>query len=197
MEDFVGFPKIARLSRKITITEKIDGTNAQVIITDDGVITAGSRSRYLTLEQDNFGFARWVEEHKKELLTLGPGRHFGEWWGCGIQRNYGLKEKRWSLFNTRRWCLSTETPALIPQNDPRVVKYQDVLPSCCSLVPVLYEGLFDTVMIDTILDALRANGSKAAPSFMNPEGIIIYHVAGNVMFKKTIENDFGRKGDVI
>ena len=33
---FSQFPKMARLSREIVITEKIDGTNAQVLITDDG-----------------------------------------------------------------------------------------------------------------------------------------------------------------
>jgi len=102
-DDFVAFPKIARLSRECVISEKIDGTSAQILITDDGQIKAGSRSRWLTPENDNFGFAAWVADNKEELLTLGVGRHFGEWWGEGIQRNYGLKERRFSLFNTIRW----------------------------------------------------------------------------------------------
>jgi hypothetical protein len=29
----------------------------------------------------------------------------------------------------------------------------------------------------------------AAEGFMDPEGIVVYHTAGNVGFKKTIEND--------
>ena len=36
MTEFQPFPKIPRLSREIVITEKIDGTNAQILITDDG-----------------------------------------------------------------------------------------------------------------------------------------------------------------
>lgn len=32
LEAFAEFPKIARLSRECVITEKIDGTNAQVVV---------------------------------------------------------------------------------------------------------------------------------------------------------------------
>ena len=34
--EFIKFEKIARLNREIIITEKIDGTNAQICITEDG-----------------------------------------------------------------------------------------------------------------------------------------------------------------
>lgn len=33
------------------------------------------------------------------------------------------------------------------------------------------------------------NGSVAAPGFANPEGVVIYHTAGNVLFKKTLIKD--------
>jgi hypothetical protein len=42
---FAEFPKMARLSRECIITEKIDGTNAQILITEEGEIYAGSRTR--------------------------------------------------------------------------------------------------------------------------------------------------------
>src|SRR5271170_4782953 len=101
---FVEFPKIARYSREVVCSEKIDGSNGQIYINDTMTeVFAGSRSQWITPEQDNFGFARWVAENKEELLKLGPGSHFGEWWGAGIQRRYDLKEKRFSLFNTHRW----------------------------------------------------------------------------------------------
>lgn len=74
IQPFEGFPKMARLSREVIITEKIDGTNAQILIGEDGSMLVGSRTRWITLEQDNFGFARWVTEHREELLQLGPGR---------------------------------------------------------------------------------------------------------------------------
>jgi hypothetical protein len=195
LTNFEGFPKIARLSRDCVITEKIDGTNAQILITElegypvddclyqkDGLaLWAGSRSKWLTKEQDNFGFARWAFGHAEELLLLGPGRHFGEWWGNGIQRGYGLQkgEKRFSLFNTSRWSDDT------------------VRPVCCHVVPVLYSGMFYTDIIQFCLDRLKIHGSSAAPGFMNPEGIVIFHTAGNMMFKKTIKDDEKPKGQVI
>ena len=176
MTEFIEFQKIPRLSREIIITEKIDGTNAQVFVTEDGQVLAGSRTRWITPESDNHGFAAWVEAHREELLQLGPGRHFGEWWGSGIRRNYGLKEKRFSLFNVHRWGESR--------------------PACCHVVPVLYRGMFHTADVEVALADLARNGSRAAPGFMKPEGVIIFHIAGNLMFKKTIEKDEEPKGKI-
>jgi hypothetical protein len=186
---FEGFPKMGRLSRECIITEKIDGTNAQIYISDTGEIRAGSRTRWITLGDDNFSFARWVEDHKDELVKLGPGRHFGEWWGAGIQRKYGQKGKRFSLFDVSRWCLYGNTPERIPQADPRVEKFQDILPQGVELVPVLYRGLFTTEACSTAIERLRTLGSVAAPGFMDPEGIVCFHIAAGVGFKKTVKND--------
>lgn len=189
--EFAEFPKMARLSREAIITEKIDGTNAQILITPEGDIKAGSRNRWITPQSDNFGFASWVEAHKEELLQLGPGRHFGEWWGSGIQRGYGLTkgEKRLSLFNVTRWCLHGEEPQRIPTGNPLVEKMQDALPPCVGLVPVLYRGIFSTDIVDRELELLADYGSVAAPGFMNPEGVVVFHTAGQIGFKKTLEND--------
>lgn len=187
--EFIAFPKMGRLFRECWITEKIDGTNAQILVGEDGSVKAGSRTRWITPEDDNFGFAAWVRDHKDELLTLGPGRHFGEWWGRGIQRNYGLNERRFSLFNVSRWCLHGQEPA-IWKTGPRGEEYfQLPLPPCCGLVPVLYKGLFSTWAVKDELDELAAGGSHAAPGFMNPEGVVVFHTAANVMFKATLEND--------
>jgi hypothetical protein len=169
--EFVEFPKMPRLSRECVITEKIDGTNAQIFIADDcETMLIGSRTRWITPENDNAGFARWCMERKDELLRLGPGRHFGEWWGQGIQRNYGLKEKRLSLFNVSRWTEGT-------------------LPPCVGLVPELYRGIFTTDAVENCLQELRDNGSAAAMGFMKPEGVACFHIAGGFGFKKTIEKD--------
>jgi len=180
MSEFIGFPKIARLSREIIITEKIDGTNGQIFIGEDGEFLVGSRKRWITPENDNHGFARWAHDHKDELIAgLGVGRHFGEWWGSGIQRGYGLPkgEKRFSLFNTHRWS------------------DEFVRPFCCDVVPILFHGDFSEEDILETLRELECNGSKASPGFMDPEGIIIYHTAANMMFKKTIKNDEKGKGE--
>jgi hypothetical protein len=175
--EFLEFPKIARLAREIIVTEKIDGSNGVIYVGEDGEVLAGSRSQWL-IGSDNFGFAKWVQEHKDELRTLGPGRHYGEWWGSGIQRGYGLPkgEKRFSLFNTSKWSDDA------------------IRPPCCHLVPVLYTGIFTTYYIEDALQQLKEGGSRAAPGFMKPEGVVIFHPQGNVGFKKTIEKDEEWKG---
>jgi hypothetical protein len=188
-EPFTPFPKMARLQREVIITEKIDGTNAQIFITDDGRMLTGSRNRWITPEDDHYDFAKWARDNKDELMQLGPGSHFGEWWGQGIQRNYGLDERRFSLFNVSRWCLHGETPQPIPTADPRIVKMQEVLPACCHLVPILRRGINITTMADSALHELKQRGSVAAPGYMHPEGIVVFHVAGNVGFKMTLDND--------
>jgi hypothetical protein len=194
--EFTAFSKMARLSRECIITEKIDGTNAQILITDDGQFLTGSRNRWITPEDDNFGFSRWAHENKEQLMLLGPGRHFGEWWGSGIQRGYGLPkgEKRFSLFNVSRWCLAGSAPAVQSKIWDAATKslketLQDVLPGCCRLVPILYRGPFSTHEADTIIMLLAQQGSAASPGFMDPEGIVVFHAAGLVGFKKTIKND--------
>lgn len=200
---FVEFPKIARYSREVIVSEKIDGTNGQIYIVEseghpiEGAVfekaglamLVGSRTRWLKPGEDNFAFCKWAYEHGDELLTLGPGRHFGEWWGSGIQRGYGLTEKRFSLFNVMRWGLAGNKPKPIPSPDPRVVKMQSVLPPCVGLVPELWRGSFDAVPIRDIMEALVVAGSVAAPGYMNPEGVVIFHLAGNVGFKKTLAKD--------
>ena len=180
---FEPFPSIARLSRSFVVTEKIDGTNAQVFVGEDGTVLAGSRSRWLTTADDNFGFAAWVKAYEDDLRTgLGPGTHFGEWWGAGIQRGYGRKEKRFSLFNVARWG---DEPARDLEKYPNPTR-----PACCHVVPYLGGGpVFDTAFVDAIMQNLRRTGSFAAPGFMNPEGIVVWHEAARVLFKKTLDGD--------
>jgi hypothetical protein len=190
---FQPFPKLARLSRGCVITEKLDGTNAQIYIVDPDTLEGseyeeviqtepvlqvgslygfvGSRTRLITPGKttDNYGFAQWVSDHP-DLIELGEGRHFGEWYGRGIQRGYGLPDKRFALFDTSRW----------PEQRPR--------PSCVEVVPVLHSGEFSTATIDATMTLLGATGSKAVPGFMNPEGIVVYHQASRTQFKKTFDD---------
>lgn len=102
MSEFTPFPKIPRLNRDIIITEKIDGTNAAIVVEQEIdesvgssqpgillspphplaglVVRAQSRNRFISPEKDNHGFARWVFNNADELATLlGAGIHFGEW----------------------------------------------------------------------------------------------------------------------
>ena len=210
MPTFIKFPRIPRYSRDIIITEKLDGTNAQIFIEEydceffderhqpyedptatykNFAIFAGSRNGWISTKQDNFGFAQWVKDNAKELSKLGRGHHYGEWWGKGIQRGYGLDHRRFSLFNVQRWN-------------------NDNIPSCCHVVPILYHGPWNLKVdflwenreedwepnypaVDYVMEDLEYKGSAAAPGFMKPEGIVIYHMGKtkDTYFKKTFEND--------
>lgn len=194
MLPFNKFRKIPRLNRDIIITEKIDGTNAQVFIEDIRTITeeyhdfideyalgwsgslfmlAGSRKRWINVDNDNFGFAKFVQKFSPDLFGLGPGVHYGEWWGRGIQRGYGLQTKVFSLFNTHRW--GGERPL------------------CCDVVPVLYEGPFSTFTVKQFILHLARVGSPAARKYTGAvhkaEGVVVFHKPSNSLFKVTIEND--------
>jgi len=219
--NFESFPKIARISRDCVITEKIDGTNAQISIDvwtpdlKDGneiaftefqtdapklAMRAGSRNRWITPKNDNYGFATWAQANASELFKLGAGRHFGEWWGAGIQRGYGLKEKRFSLFNAERWRPAHGDeygPGVNDVHSSNGIESSTAGPACCYSVPVLYRGIFHTSEIRIALAFLEANGSTAAPGFMDPEGIIIWHTAAQVAFKKTIKDDEKPKGQAV
>lgn len=203
---FVPFPKIARLNRDIVVTEKLDGTNASITIVredtldaaqyenlrsqpeliiaqrqlhgDDGPTTfmlAGSRTRFLEVGKDNFGFAGWVSRNAEALFALGDGTHFGEWWGNGIQRGYGLQEKRFSLFNTGRWNAEN-------------------VPSVVGVVPVLYTGPFSQPAVNLAIFQLRNEGSVAAPGYMDPEGVVVFHTASSTLYKVTVKGDEKPKG---
>jgi hypothetical protein len=202
--EFQEFEKISRLNREVIVTEKIDGTNGQVHIRpaagsalemgydtqievngEPHYIRAGSRNRWVLHlgSDDNNGFGRWVHQHAHELAALGAGAHFGEWWGSGIQRKYGLTEKRWSLFNVGRW-VDTHVPPFAPLADK-----QQFAPQCCYVVPILSEGVGLHHVVEHALSRLRTEGSAAAPGFMKPEGIVAFHTHSRTLFKVTLERD--------
>jgi hypothetical protein len=226
--NFQKFNKIPRLSRDVVVTEKIDGTNAQVVIIEEQDLYqqcsdwekslqeerfhefvenyslalkrdiygssprtlhlfAGSRNRWLNIKKDNHGFAKWVLANMTGLFQLGEGRHFGEFYGAGIQRTYGLSEKRFALFNVSRWANRNVPESMLEEK-------QEWCPECCEVVPFIYQGVFDTCKIDSIILDLKVKGSRAVPGFMKPEGIIILHCASNQLYKKTLDNDYKPKG---
>ncbi|MFI5802953.1 RNA ligase family protein [Streptomyces sp. NPDC051561] len=180
--EFKAWPKTARLIREIVVTEKIDGTNAAIHVAQDDrgayVVAAQSRKRLITPESDNYGFAKWVHENSNFLASLlGPGTHYGEWWGKGIQRGYGVPYRTFSLFNTSRW------------GDLMRRKAGD---SYIEVVPVMYRGPFSEAEIVRALGNLHQIGSIASPFFSKPEGVCVYHTQADAIFKVTLESVMGK-----
>lgn len=165
--EFQKWPSIPRLTNLfLVIEEKLDGTNSAFHIEDGRVVGVQSRKRLITPDNDNFGFARWVMEREDILVdSLGDGLHYGEFWGSGIQRGYGLTngDKRFSLFNSARWASARE--------------YFESLGIGLSVVPTLFHGKVGTAgiegAVDSALNTLKENGSLAAPGFDRPEGVIV------------------------
>ncbi|MET9480955.1 RNA ligase family protein [Streptomyces sp. NPDC006638] len=185
MAEFTPWPRTVRLFRAITITEKLDGTNAALHISPDGQVVAQSRNRLITPNADHHGFAGWAREHAEELAyILGPGLHFGEWWGRGIQRGYGMEDRCFSVFNTDRWRKNDG-----PDTSKKLRAEQSSILHQIDAVPVLYQGVFDQAVIQGELMDLHWGGSVAAPGFMNPEGICVYHSQSRTVFKVTLDNN--------
>jgi hypothetical protein len=137
-----------------------------------------SRNRWLVPEGegpkgcDNFGFAQWCKENEEELRKLGPGRHYGEFYGRGIGRNYGLQTRHFALFNTKRWGA----------HNPNT-------PACCQVVPVLADAPAPRVhaLIEERMTFLRIYGSVHVPGFMQPEGIVVYFPGQDAHFKGILD----------
>jgi len=181
--EFQEFPKIARLKREAIITEKIDGANCAIVINDDGQVLCQSRTKFISPNDDYKGFANWVEKNKEALVEqLGYGIHYGEWWGAGLGRGYGLNEKRFSLFNTHVWHTETE--------DCRCIE----APLCFVVTVLARLDKFSTEQVDEVMENLRLTGSIAAPGFMNPEGVVVFHSQNQALFKVTFEYDATGKG---
>lgn len=184
MSEFDRFHEVEKLYSPVTITEKIHGTNAQILIEENfesnpnfngetdltygkakTLVKAGSRERWVTPEDDNYGFARWVKENEADLIKyLGPGRHYGEWFGAGINNGYGLNKKWFALFNQK----------FVGQP----------LPERVVTVPILYRGTFTAEIVEQTMKALKESGSKVAPGFMNPEGVVIRWERNGMLLKR-------------
>lgn len=179
--EFLPYDKIPRLYRAMRVTEKLDGTNGCIRITEGGEFAVQSRKRFITpgdnvytTGDDVHGMARWAYSHRDELIDeLGPGVHFGEWFGHKINRGYGLENKYFALFHSR-WADYDEftTPGL-------------------TSVPVLHEGPFSLYVVEQVMANLLHGGS-AVNNFPDPEGVVVTHLAAGRQFKATLDNDGGK-----
>jgi hypothetical protein len=179
---FEPYGKTPRWRSQVVVTEKIDGSNCFIIVPEDPTLplAVGSRNRYITpgKSTDNFGFAGWALDNEAALRRLGPGRHNGEWWGCGIGRGYNLTERRWSLFQATRWEHEQLREIGLPAN--------------VTAVPILARGEDAAQCVADARALLESAGSVAAPGYAKPEGFIVALAAMSFKpMKYVFENKVG------
>lgn len=195
--EFKSWGSTTRENKNKTITEKLNGTNA-CIVAQDGKVTAQSRKRIITPDDDNYGFAKWVYDNAGALLdTLGYGYHYGEWYGEGIQKNpLGIEGKRFALFHATKYT----------EGNGFDLERVDGLET----VPLLHHGQCDVWTIPNIMQDLNIYGSKVegakvigqietfpgiqicAPA----EGIIIWNNETKTRTKMLLEDDAFHKWEV-
>ena len=154
------------LFRDVTISEKIDGTNAQVFV------VAEDRGR----RQPGRGLGGSLRKRTTSVSRRGSPIMLtscassaqdvisAEWYGRGIQRRYGLQDRRFALFNS---CT----------DGPRSAR------RAAAIVPVLTTRTMGADVVSECLETLRSGGSLARSGFHAPGGIVIYHHASGGMFR--------------
>lgn len=161
------FPKIPRLENlTCQVTEKLDGTNALIALqtNEDGTrsIKIGSRNRWITVEDDNQGFAKFCVENIDWIQNLPDGFHYGEFMGPKINGNrIGLDTHKLYLFDQRLRSIDLGSnidfvPVLIYQ-----IELESFL-EAAGQYPVYFKGIFDNEFPEPFLQQLR------------PEGIMIF-----------------------
>lgn len=189
MGQFKGWGSTPRENKNKTVLEKIDGTNACVVIYD-GQVKAQSRKRMITPDDDNYGFAKWVYDNAGVLMdTLGFGYHYGEWFGPGIQGNpLGVESKRFALFHATKY---TE------DNGYELNKVDGL-----ETVPLLHHGQCNIWTIPQIVEDLEMYGSKVKGTATDgtvaakAEGIIVWNNETKTRTKILLENDAFHKWEV-
>ena len=177
--NYSSFPSIERLENiYCVISEKIDGTNGLIEINETNV-RFGSRNRYISFSDDNAGFANFFKDYEarfkdaaKDITTdkSYPLRIYGEWFGRGIQRGYGLKDKFFMPFS------SFYSEKLIEYQVPNVITPN-----------IMYTGKFSMEVVDTCMQQLKLNGSGVVKDYKQPEGIVIFFPKYNFRLKETFD----------
>jgi len=177
---YPSFPSIERIENiRCFINEKIDGTNGMIEITKDA-LRFGSRNTYLSSKEDNHGFYKFCKEYITYPVSdiiirrlypnnppTYPVRIYGEWFGKGIQRTYGLKARYFMPFNPYH------ADALTYCGVPYIVYPAE-----------LYSGKFSVSQLELCMDDLKLRGSKVIEDYMNPEGVVIYFPKYNFSLKR-------------
>lgn len=180
---------------KVLVFPKVDGTNSQVWLDDEGNLKAGSRNRELSLEKDNAGFYKFALENeniKKYLEKHPTHRLYGEWLVPHSLKTY--RDDAWRRFYIFDVCLDKENDGVeyIPYDiyKPLLDEFNlDYIPPIVSLTNGDYEKF---------IKSLEQNTFMIKDGQGNGEGIVIknydfYNKYKRQTWAKIVTNEFKEK----
>lgn len=175
---------------------KLDGTNAAIHTLGDSAV-AQSRTRLLTVDDDNYGFARWLDTNGGWARSLhehlGRAVIYGEWAGEGIQQRTAVSKvqrKIFAVFAIQFGDPASDTPrvladptaiaALVPAHpDVFVLPYLGQPITMDFADPASLAEAADT--INALVAAVEARDPWVAEQFGIDgvgEGVVMYPVDG-------------------
>ena len=179
---------------------KIDGTNSQVFLKDDGeTLGFGSRNKEITPESDNAGFALSITQNKElyngllAILKAHPNYIiYGEWLVPHTLKTYA--QNAWRKFYVFD-VLDESTGRYLPY--PYANMFKDC--SQCSVIPLIC--IMDHPTPDQVKEKLQQTGEFLCASGLG-EGIVIknydyFNKYGDQTWAKVLTEDFlGKKKDL-
>ncbi|MGD6750292.1 RNA ligase family protein [Streptomyces sp. BH105] len=212
--DFRPWPKIPRFNREFVLTEKIDGTNAQVAIkrlVDEAPTRYLDSSNYSVVSKEDGLYVlragsrkRWIAPNRNKLDGTAALDNFGfAGWvadnasalanlgeGTHFGEWYGRSIQRGYNLTDRKFALFNTTRwgadgQGLPDGSPPELR---VVPELARIRGhLLNETIRDTLRL------LRTVGSVAEPG-ASAEGLVVYSVETNTSYKVLLENDDLPKG---
>jgi len=176
------------LDGMVWVFPKIDGSNSQLFVDEDGRLMAGSRNRELTLASDNAGFFNWAvyqgvffnffEEHPDLRL-------YGEWLCPHTLRTY--RDDAWRNFYVFDVMREDGSYLTYEEYQPLMEKFGiEYIPPICKV---------ENPTIERIQAQLEKNGYLIKDGMGIGEGIVIKNYSyqnkyGRQTWAKIITNEF-------
>jgi len=162
---------------------KIDGTNGQVWLDEDGTVRCGSRNRELTLDNDNAGFLKATLESNKIVAFIHDHpdlRLYGEWL---VPHSFKLyREDAWRKFYVFDVC------RVDPVGEKEYLTYDEYSPLLedygIEYIPPIFYG--DNLHPDRFYDALEEGYYLVEDGKGTGEGIVIKNYDYRNRFGKTV-----------
>lgn len=171
---------------------KLDGTNAQLWLGNDGSLQAGSRNRTLTVEADNAGFLNAMLENKDviEFLQRYPTlRLYGEWLVPHSLKTY--REEAWRTFYVFD-VYDDEAEKFLPYDE-----YADMV-STYNIEVIRPLAVIKNATYENLLHEVEQNRFLIKDGAGVGEGVVIKNYDyqnrfGRVCWAKIVTNEFKEK----